>query len=54
MPNIAIIFRQEIMRLARKEIRAQTTATRKMLTQLRATNAELKQITLSIVRKLNV
>ena len=45
MPNIALILRQEIMRLARKEVRTQTSGARKMLTQLRSANTELKRET---------
>ena len=52
MPNIALVLRQEIMRLARKEIRAQTTSTRKSLTQLRTANAELKRETSALRTKL--
>ena len=52
MPNIALVLRQEIMRLARKEVRAQTSSARKSLTQLRAANAELKRETSSLRTKL--
>ena len=52
MPNIAVVLRQEIMRLARKEIRAQTTTARKALTQLRSANAELKRETSDLRSKL--
>src|SRR5437879_4133783 len=52
MPNIALILRQEIMRLARKEIRAQTSSARKMLTQLRSANTELKRETSELRAKL--
>ena len=40
------------MRLARKEVRAQTSSARKSLTQLRAANAELKRETSSLRTKL--
>ena len=43
MPNIALVLREEIMRLARKEIRAQTSSVRKLLTQLKSTQVELKK-----------
>ena len=51
MPNIAVVFRQEIMRLARKEIRTQTTNARKTLAQLRAAHAELKRATSELKAK---
>jgi DNA-binding transcriptional regulator YiaG len=52
MPNIALILRQEIMRLARKEVRAQTSGARKILTQLRSANTELKRETSELRAKL--
>ena len=52
MPNIALILRQEIMRLARKEVRTQTSGARKMLTQLRSANTELKRETSELRAKL--
>jgi DNA-binding transcriptional regulator YiaG len=52
MPNIALILRQEIMRLARKEIRAQTSSARKLLTQLRSANTELRRETSELRAKL--
>ena len=52
MPNIALILRQEIMRLARKEVRTQTSGARKMMTQLRSANTELKRETSELRAKL--
>ena len=52
MPNIAVVLKEEIMRLARKEIRAYTTSARKTLTQLRSANAELKRETSELRTKL--
>ena len=52
MPNIALILRQEIMRLARKEIRAQTSSARKILTQLKSANTELRRETSELRTKL--
>jgi DNA-binding transcriptional regulator YiaG len=43
MPNIAITFRQEIIRLARREIRSQTRGLRKASAQFRRDVAELKR-----------
>ncbi len=43
MPNIAATFRQEIARLARREIRAQTQVLRKASAQYRSAIAELKR-----------
>jgi DNA-binding transcriptional regulator YiaG len=43
MPNIAVTFRQEITRLARKEIRSQTHGMRKASAQFRRDIAELKR-----------
>ena len=45
MPNIAVTFRQEITRLARREIRAQTQLLRKASAQYRRAIAELKRHT---------
>ena len=52
MPNIALVLRQEIMRLARKEVRTQTSGARKMLTQLRSANTELRRETSELRAKL--
>jgi len=43
MPNIAVTFRQEITRLARREIRGQTLGLRKASAQFRRDIAELKR-----------
>ncbi len=43
MPNIAVTFRQEVTRLARREIRAQTQVLRKASAQYRRAIAELKR-----------
>lgn len=43
MPNIAVMLRQEIIRLARREIRSQTQGLRKASTQARKDVAELKR-----------
>ena len=45
MPNIAVTFRQEIIRLARKEIRRETKILRKASAQYRSLIAELKRET---------
>ena len=43
MPNIAAAFRQEIIRLARKEVKAQTEAIRRANAQYRRDIAQLKR-----------
>ena len=43
MPNIVVAFREEITRLARREIRSQTAALRKASAQFRRDIAELKR-----------
>jgi DNA-binding transcriptional regulator YiaG len=43
MPNIAVTFRQEIVRLARREIRSQTQGLRKASAQFRRDIAGLKR-----------
>jgi DNA-binding transcriptional regulator YiaG len=43
MPNIAVVFKQEISRLARREVRSQTQALRKSAAQYRRDIAELKR-----------
>lgn len=45
MPNIAVTFRQEITRLARREIRRETQILRKASAQYRRVIAELKRET---------
>src|SRR5450759_5673462 len=43
MPNLAVTFRQEITRLARRETRSQTQGLRKASAQFRRDIAELKR-----------
>ena len=43
MPNIAVVLKEEISRLARKEIRSETTAFKKASAQHRRDIAELKR-----------
>lgn len=43
MPNIAVALRQEIARLARKELRAEADSLRKGISQHRSALASLKQ-----------
>src|SRR5450759_1481593 len=43
MPNLAVTFRQQIIRLARREIRSQTQGLRKASAQFRKDIAELKR-----------
>ena len=43
MPNIAAVLREEIVRLARKEIRKQTNVLRKASVQYRRDIAEMKR-----------
>src|SRR5476651_1870248 len=45
MPNIVVTFRQEITRLARREIRSQTQGLRKASAQFRREIAELRRYT---------
>jgi DNA-binding transcriptional regulator YiaG len=45
MPNIMVVLKQEITRLARKEARAQTAVLKKMSAQYRRDIAELKRLT---------
>lgn len=43
MPNIAVVLKEEIVRLARKELRAETDTLRKASTQYRSEIAALKK-----------
>ncbi len=43
MPNVAVILKEEIVRLARKEIKREHVATRKLIARQRKDIAELKQ-----------
>ena len=51
MPNIAVALREEIARLARKEIRAQTDALRKASAEYRKRIAEMKRQVAELQRK---
>ncbi len=45
MANLATVLKSEIARLARKEVRSETTAMRKAVSQYRTDIAELKRLT---------
>ena len=51
MPNIAAVFRQEIIRLARKEVKTQTHVIRKANSQYRREIAQLKRQAAGLVRQ---
>ena len=51
MPNIAAVFKEEILRLARKEIHRQTNALRKVSAQHRKDIAEMKRRVTDLQRK---
>ena len=51
MPNIAAVLREEIVRLARKEIRRQTTVLRRTSAQYRKDIAEMKRRVSELRRK---
>jgi len=51
MPNIATVFKEEILRLARKEIRRQTNVFRKASAQYRKDIAEMKRRVSDLQRK---
>ena len=51
MPNIAAVFKEEILRLARKEIRRQTNVLRKASAQYRRDIAEMKRRVSDLQRK---
>ena len=51
MPNIATVLKKEIVRLARKEIRRQTSVLRKMSAQYRRDIAEMKRRITELQRK---
>lgn len=51
MPNIAAVLREEVSRLARKEIRKQTETLRKAATQARKDVAEMKRRISDLQRK---
>ena len=52
MPNIAAVFKEEILRLARREIRRQTNVLRKASAQYRKDIAEMKRRVADLQRKL--
>ena len=52
MPNIATVLKEEILRLARKEVRSQTGALKKVSAQYRRDIAELKRRESNLQRKL--
>jgi DNA-binding transcriptional regulator YiaG len=54
MPNIATAFREEILRLARKEIRMQTSVLKKASAQYRRDIAELKRRIAELQRKVSL
>jgi DNA-binding transcriptional regulator YiaG len=53
MPNIAMVLKEEISRLARKEVRRQTQALRKASGQYRKDIAEMKRQLFDLQRKVN-
>jgi len=53
MPNIAMVLKEEISRLARKEVRRQTTALRRASAQYRKDIAEMKRRLFDLQRKVN-
>ena len=53
MPNIGTALREEILRLARKEIRKQTTVLRKASAQYRKDIAEMKRLVSDLRRKVS-
>ncbi len=53
MPNIAVVLKEEISRLARKEVRRQTQALRKASGQYRKDIAEVKRRLFDLQRRVN-
>ncbi|MEM9347478.1 MAG: helix-turn-helix domain-containing protein [Planctomycetota bacterium] len=53
MPNLASILKEEIARLARKEIRAQVGKTQKQVADQRREIAELKRVNTDLNRRVN-
>jgi len=53
MPNIAVVLKEEISRLARKEVRRQTQALRRASGQYRKDIAEMKRRLFDLQRKVN-
>lgn len=52
MPNLAAVLKDEIRRLARKEVRDQTAAMQKQLSTYRRDNAQLKRNVAELEKKL--
>lgn len=52
MPNLAAVLKEEIRRLARKEVRDQTSAMQKQLSTYRRDNAQLKRDVADLQKKL--
>ena len=53
MPNLGNVLKEEIARLARKEIRAQVGKTQKQVAEQRREIAELKRVNTELNRRLN-
>lgn len=53
MPNLGTVLKEEIARLARKEIRAQVSDTQKQVAKQRRDIAELKRVNVELNRRLN-
>lgn len=53
MPNLGTVLKEEIARLARKEIRAQVGKTQKQVSDQRREIAELKRVNVELNRRLN-
>ena len=53
MPNIATVLKEEILRLARKEVRKQTNVLRKASAQYRKDIAEMKRRVSDLQRKVS-
>lgn len=53
MPNLGTVLKEEIARLARKEIRAQVGDTQKQVAKQRREIAELKRVNVELNRRLN-
>jgi DNA-binding transcriptional regulator YiaG len=54
MPNIAVVLKDEIRRLARKEVKAYTNATKRAVAQSRKEIAELKRLVQAQQKRLAV
>ncbi|MEO0476031.1 MAG: hypothetical protein AAF085_08715 [Planctomycetota bacterium] len=53
MPNLGSVLKEEIARLARKEIRAQVGKTQKQVAEQRREIAELKRVNTDLTRRIN-